>query len=81
MTAGTAYPSLDSVATASREQLGYWRRFLPSPGMSAVGRNQKEFDAVLKAEAPVMDAICKRFEELGGMNVQISKLIGWEDPL
>lgn len=75
------YPALESVASASREQLGYWRRFLPSPGMSAVGKPRPEFDAVLAAESVVMGAICKRFEELGGMNVQISKLIGWEDPL
>lgn len=55
--------------------LAMWWRFLPSPGMGAIG--DPDFEDVLKREKAVMDRIAMRLEELGGMTPSISKRIGW----
>ena len=70
-----SYPTLTEVETASHEQLCRWWRFLPSPGMSAVGADN--FRTALDREVPVMNRIVERVRELGGFTPAISKRIGW----
>ena len=69
-----AYPTKKEAEGASRIQLAYWHRFLPSPGTSAIGKNN--FEQKLSEEAEILNLIEKRFKELGGMTPGISKLIG-----
>ncbi len=47
-----SYPTEQEVKDASREQLCAWWRFLPSPGMAAIG--QPDFNEVMLAEAKIM---------------------------
>ena len=70
------YPTLKEVEKTSRVQLARWYRFLPSPGNAAIGK--KTFEKILGEEKAVMDRICERFKELGGMTSEISKILGWE---
>jgi len=56
------YPTLAQVATADREQLARWSRFLPSPS---------------PAESEIIHAIMDRFTALGGFTPELSKQIGW----
>ena len=56
-------PTMEEVENASRKQLCYWYRFLPSP---------KTDD-----EVKVMNRIIERFDEFGGFTPEISKEIGW----
>ena len=69
------YPSIEEVEAADQKQLANWYRFLSSPGSRAVG--EPDFESVLQREKIVMDRICERFAEMGGMNPAISKTIGW----
>ena len=71
------YPTLEQVEQADRRQLCIWSRFLPSPGMSAIGTDK--FQEVLDAEAPINKRIGQRLQELGGFTPEISKEIGWEE--
>jgi hypothetical protein len=57
------FPTLTQVETASREQLAKWYRFLPS------GDTQEQ--------QSIQDRIAARFKELGGMNPELSKKIGF----
>ena len=70
------YPSLEAVNSAGHMQICRWYRFLPSPGMSAIGK--ENFHAILDQEAPIMNRIVERLKELGGFTPEISKAIGWE---
>lgn len=70
------YPTMEEVDSADRVQLATWKRFLRSPGWNAVGQN--DFEELLKHERPILDKICERFDELGGMTPTISKHIGWK---
>lgn len=72
------YPTLEAVETASTFQLARWARHLPSPGMSAAGRDEHAFEAVLVEEAAVMDKIMARFRAAGGWTPDLSKAVGWE---
>jgi len=77
------YPTIEAVNAADRNQICAWYRFLPSPGISALnrvgeGRPYDEFEAALAAEKIIMDRICERFAELGGMTPAISKAVGWD---
>ena len=72
------YPTIEQVEAADRTQLARWYRFLPSPATRAIGKPMKEFDKVLAEEKEILDRIIVRFDEVGGMNPQISKQIGWE---
>lgn len=72
------YPTLEQVNEASRTQLCSWWRFLPSPGMWAVGKGPAIFDKALVEEVKVMDRIAERMKEVGGFTPEISKLIGWQ---
>lgn len=69
------YPTLEEVEAASHEDLCRWRRFLHSPGLSALGN--KEVEA---REAAVMNRIVERVKGLGGFTPAMSKRIGWEVP-
>lgn len=70
-----SYPTEQEVKDASREQLCSWWRFLPSPGMNAIGK--PDFNEVMLAEAKIMNQIGVRFGEVGGFTPEISKAIGW----
>lgn len=69
------YPDPDQIEAADHEQLARWHRFLPSPGMSALGRS--DFGETLKREADTMGTINSRLLALGGITPEISKAIGW----
>lgn len=69
------YPTMHQVEAANREQLGSWFRFLPSAGQWAIGN--ADFAKVFRAEQAIMQRIIERFDEEGGMDSVLSKLIGW----
>lgn len=69
------YPTMEQVESANRFQLARWTRFLDSPGMKFIGTDQ--FEAALDREVAIMNRICERFQEMGGMTPEISKLLGW----
>ncbi len=72
------YPTMDQIEEADRIQIARWYRFLPSPGMTAIGK--ENFLEVCNHEAGLMDRINERFAEFGGMNPELSKTIGlWLD--
>ena len=71
------YPTLAQVENADREQLARWYRFLPSAGHSAIDCDRQEFRKRMHSEQVIMDRICKRFKDMGGMTPEISKRIGW----
>lgn len=58
------FPTKEQVEKASRYQLCTWHRFLPSAD------SEKNQD--------IQDLIYKRFHEVGGFTVELSKAIGWE---
>jgi hypothetical protein len=72
------YPTIEEVNRASRRQICYWWRFLPSPGSNAI--DTPNFFVALDAEAMIMNRIAERFKELGGFSPEISKTIGWKKP-
>ena len=67
------YPTLTEIETADRIQIARWYRFLPSPGANHL--SHKHFLDQCHREASLMDRINERFEELGGMTHEISKII------
>ena len=69
------YPTLEQIENADRIQIARWYRFLPSPGLAALG--QKNFVAECNFEAGLMHLINHRFEAMGGMNSELSKAIAW----
>jgi len=66
---------MELVERASRVQLAQWSRHLPYPGSSAIGSDH--FEEALERESKVLRRILERFEAMGGMTPEISKLIGW----
>ena len=70
------YPDKEMVEKADRIQIARWWRYLPSPGINHIDKNN--FMEMCKHEANIMDLINKRFEELGGMTPELSKIIGWK---
>lgn len=77
------YPTTPEVQAASHEQPCRWHRFLNSPGMTVIDREDMtdaEKGDVIRAELDVMNLIHHRlFAELGGFTSQISKRIGWTE--
>jgi hypothetical protein len=69
------YPDMVDVRVAGRYKLGFWFRFLPSPGMAWI--DTETFEINLKRESAIMDLICDRFDEFGGMDSVLSKELGW----
>ena len=70
------YPSINDVESAGHEEICYWYRFLPSPGLRRVGCD--DFDAVMTLEAATMTRIAERLRLFGGFTAEISKRIGWD---
>ena len=58
----SGFPTVEEVEKADKEQLARWYRFLPS-GEPA-------------GDQKIMKRIAERFENLGGMTVELSKKIG-----
>lgn len=58
------YPNKEQIKQATQVQLVRWMRFLRF--------------AETDEESKLIDLIDKRFQELGGMTPEISKLIGWD---
>ena len=72
------YPTLEMINQADQRQLCAWWRFLPGPGISAIGT--PEFNSVLDTEAKLMERIGERiWKEFGGFTPEISKVIGWSN--
>ena len=69
------YPTHEQITTASAEQLVRWWRFLPSPGMAAIG--QPDFEAVLENESMLVTLVGERLTALGGITPALSKKVGW----
>jgi len=69
------YPTIEEVNRANKIQLAKWVRFLPSPGSSAIGKDN--FEETMDKENEILTLIMKLFEEQGGMNPNLSKTIGW----
>lgn len=74
-----AYPTMEQVKAADREQLCSWHRFLPSPGSDVIDTNPslEVGMAAIAAEKTIMDRIHERFKAAGGFTVGISKRVGW----
>lgn len=72
------YPTMQQVDSAGPDQLLRWTRFLPSPGVSAVGR--EDMEQVRESEAAVLDRIIERQQSLGGITPASSKRVGWDLP-
>ena len=66
------YPTEEEVEAADQNKLGYWFRFLRSPGMSATETD--DFNEILEAELKILALIRERFK---GWNPPISKSVGW----
>lgn len=60
----TPFPSLASVERATRYELCFWHRFLPSAPTEELQNIQKR--------------IYDRWREMGGFTPEISKAIGWD---
>lgn len=73
------YPTRDEVLKASHVQLARWYRFLPSPGMSAVGEKRGRFEEVMSQESEIQGLIKDQLDFHGGMTPAVSKAIGWGD--
>ncbi len=56
------YPTMIAVEVADRVQLLRWSRYLSSPD---------------EHQRPIMDRICKRQQESGGVTPALSKAVGW----
>lgn len=71
-----SYPTMQDVEAASHTKICEWYRFLASPGMSSIGK--EDFEETLKREGAIMDRIVERFREFGGFTPEISKMLEWE---
>ena len=69
------YPNLEDVEHARLLDLCRWQRFLPSPGMTVIGR--PAFEETLLRQSAVMTRIVERVKALGGFTPEISKALGW----
>lgn len=69
------YPTMEQVESASRLELCRWHRFLDSPGMPGIGK--ENFMEILETESRIAERIHERLRELGGFTPEISKAIGW----
>jgi len=69
------YPTIQQVEEANIFRLCEWSRFLDSPGMCAIGRD--DFESVLQFQLVILNRIIERRGELGGFTPGISKQLGW----
>jgi hypothetical protein len=65
------YPCICMIDKAKRPLLGYWVRYLPTPGSKAAG--QRNFGDVMAMESAALDLIRERFASLGGWSAPTSK--------
>lgn len=65
------YPCICMIDRASRVLLGYWVRYLPSPGAAAAGH--RNFGDVVAMESAALDLIEERFNALGGWSPPTSR--------
>jgi hypothetical protein len=65
------YPCICMIDRANRPLLGYWVRYLPSPGLSAAGH--RGFGDAVAMESAALDLIQERFDSLGGWSPPTSK--------
>jgi hypothetical protein len=75
MESTSKYPTLEQIRKADRIQIARWYRYLPSPGMAWAGK--ENFLEMCNHEADLMNAINTKFDALGGMTPELSKIIGW----
>lgn len=68
------YPTIEEIEKADRITISRWYRNLPFPGANHLGKDN--FDVVCLHEAKLMERINERFESMGGMTPEISKIIG-----
>lgn len=66
---------MDEVNAASHYQICKWSRFLDSPGMCDIGRD--DCYEIMDREAKIMNRIVERRTEGGGFTPAISKSLGW----
>lgn len=71
------YPTMKAVDKATHLELCRWYRFLPGPGMSAVGK--PDFEETLTREKKILDKIVDRVVNEKAMTPKISKDLGWGD--
>jgi len=69
------YPTQQKIDAASKEQLGRWIRFLPSPGMAHIG--SMDFETNMQHEIEILNRIIKLFNDSGGWTPELSKKVGW----
>jgi hypothetical protein len=74
------YPTMEEVVKATKEQLGQWVRFLPSPGENAMKGNLSNeiWVGIMNEEQKILMEIMATFDRAGGWNPRISKDIGWD---
>lgn len=74
-----------AVAREDRFKLGFWLRFLPSPGDNYLNGNDGfdnvAFHTILREEKAILDGIHNAFHELGGWTTELSKRIEHEPPV
>lgn len=77
-----SYPEVSTVQAADRYQLGYWMRFLPSPGLNYIKANDSldKFIEIADEEKAILNLIMARFESMGGWDNVLSKEVGWDMP-
>jgi len=68
------YPTLEEIENADRVTIARWYRSLPFPGANHLGEDN--FEDVCLKEAKLMEKINERFESMGGMTPEISKIVG-----
>ena len=69
------YPTMIEIDRADRITISRWYRFLPTAGVNHISKSN--FHQKCNEETVLMDRINERFEELGGMTHEISKIIKW----
>lgn len=74
--ARSSYPTMQQVEHASLYQLTHWNRYLPGPGIWAIGEDS--FEKVLDEEAEILNRIIERIKKLGGITPEVSKAVGWD---
>lgn len=67
------YPTLEEINYSDRITIARWYRYLPFPGTDHIGK--KNFIEMRTHEIILMNRINERFEELGGMTPELSKII------
>jgi hypothetical protein len=76
-------PKFEAVEKMDRKELFLLQKALVAPGLNLLGAalagdaSLKDFDAVLLQEKMVMKRIQERFKELGGMDLEFQRELGF----